>query len=154
MLETFLRLFPSRWVEFWDDTRLRFAPAAEPTLPLARFIYEAKKIKWIEENGERKAVAKWKAFEPPKSLKLSVMHTEGVARNSVWDIDPLRGSKLAIAAAHFHASDAISQGLDVLRDNRPPRHVTIRGWPSERYDRMAVIEHLAAVSEVQVRSGG
>jgi len=149
----FLRRFHGRLQESWDDLLLVFAPAADSSLPLARFVYELKgKITVKEDSGQRKAFAKWKAFEPPKNGKLSTMHTFGLSRADVWSIDPGRKSgsgsiDRAVAVAHFEASAALELKLEVLRDDRPPRHVTIRGWPSSPEKRHVLLQYATRLAD-------
>lgn len=151
----FLNRFRSRWAESWDDFRLRFAAPAPPTLPLARFIYESNKMAWSTTAGIRQRVAKAVAFEPPPNLKLSVFRTDDLTE-TVWRLAAprvMKGERQdAIALASFEAKVAMSEKLEALMDNRPDRHVTIRRWPPERYDRLAIQTKLADAAVIQTRS--
>ncbi len=158
MLAGFLKRSRSHWYEFWDDLRLRLTPVAPADLPIARFIYQKRHFTTVVEDGVRRPVAKAKAFEPPKNGKLSTMHTRELDRDVLWEIDPRRPGQVALAAAHIVAEHAISQRLDVRMDDRlndrPERHVTIRGWPpnttDEKHERMAVMLYLANAAEIQL----
>lgn len=156
MPDSFLTRSRLLLAESWDDALLVFARRADAELPLARFIFEKRQLIQRIVDGVNTPLAKWKAFEPPRNLKLSVFETKEHARTSpgIWQLDPLRAGKPAIAAAHFWAKDAYNQHLEPRVDNRPAHHVTIRGWPKgedKEYDRLAAATELAAAATVVMR---
>ncbi|MFC1573241.1 hypothetical protein ACFL6M_06540 [Candidatus Eisenbacteria bacterium] len=57
---------------------------------------------------------------------------------------------------HGHAilgeKQVIDKDLSVARDDSPPRHANIRGWPPEKHQRLAIAQDLAAAADLFVHS--
>ena len=101
-----------------------------PKCLLARFAVESGRL--------TNDLAKPKLFEPTLAGELSTFDVEGLTGTEVC--------KLGIGIAkerekRLHGWGEIScqqigeAGLEIDRDNDPPRHVTIRGWPQSREER-------------------
>lgn len=79
---------------------------------------------------------KYNAFMPPKTGKLSVYRTEGVAEAEIWNIGQekvaaIRKSPL-IGRADLLAQDIFDKGLDVVPETSPhPLHADIVGWEAD-----------------------
>src|SRR5690606_37673168 len=53
------------------------------------------------------------------------------------------------------AIQAITQvGLRLERDDNPPRHASIAGWPPDKHEWRSLAQELAAAAELHVRPGG
>lgn len=117
--------------------------------PLTRFIFSRSHF-----NVPKNRV-KHQAFLPPTDLKLSVFRIEGLTDGEVWQI----GEGLeAERDDHLHAradlaSDAVvTVGLSAIRDEPPPRHANIIGWPPDDKDSRKILAmELAAVASLATR---
>lgn len=105
--------------------------------------------RWFARESRR---VKPDAFVPHPYIELSVSCTHGLAEEAVWEIGrntaesrkdkpPLLG-RGDLAAGHVR-----KQGLLVARDDHPPFHANILGWPTDgkSAQRMKAVE-LAAES--------
>lgn len=95
---------------------------------LARFLFSQKHFKQTQSRATPDA------FMPPKDLQLSVSLISGLLANAVWDLgkgvlaqhpQPHLYGRADINVAAVHA-----QKLKAFRDDDPPRHVNVVGWPS------------------------
>ncbi len=111
---------------------------------LARFAFESGRL--------THSIAKPKLFEPNRALELSVFAVAGLDAEDI--------GKLGIGAAFRHATarrlygwgelneaDVRDVGLSVVRDDAPPRHANVVGWPSERGARKLIMIEMARRSE-------
>ena len=62
----------------------------------------------------------------------------------------LRPTQTLHAWANVVAGVVFAVGLDVRPDNRPPRHATIVGWPSEKHERLMLAQELAASATLRL----
>jgi hypothetical protein len=92
---------------------------------------------------------------PPLDCKLSIFDTEAVGEQSIWGI----GQRVAIernqtlyARGDIKTSSVIEQSLRVFRDQPPPRHRNIVGWPpaDQKEDQMLIAMQLAAVATLRL----
>lgn len=86
---------------------------------------------------------------PSADGQLSVFDTENLKDESVWRI----GRDVAIdrtihARADIATSAAVAQGLNLVRDEPPPRHRSLNGWPpaSQKEDQKLIAMELAAAA--------
>lgn len=89
-----------------------------------------------------------KLFEPNRKLELSVFYIDGLERARIRDIG------VAVAERHpsarrlhgwgeIAASDVASAGLRTARDDTPPRHANVVGWPEDAAERKLKAQILA-----------
>lgn len=95
---------------------------------LARFLFFQKHFKRTENRATPEA------FMPPPDLQLSVYLVTDMLADAVWDVgkgvlaqhrQPRLYGRADIDVAAVHA-----QKLKAFRDDDPPRHVSVLGWPS------------------------
>jgi hypothetical protein len=93
------------------------------------------------------------AFLPPSNdLRLSVCVTDGLDVSAIhsWgqkNVATVEREPKGFALLHVH--DIVAERLSVERDDVPPRHAEIVGWPEEKEARLDIakqlVEHVAAV---------
>ena len=111
---------------------------------LARFAFESGRL--------THSIVKPKLFEPNRALDLSVFVVGGLHASDI--------GKLGIGTAFRHAtarrlygwgelneSDVRDVGLRIVRDDSPPRHANIVGWPGDRSVRKLIMIEMARRSE-------
>ena len=113
---------------------------------LSRFLLFSR---WFTRQTRR---VKPDAFIPHPRIELSVSCTEGLIEREIWPLGETvvqeRPDDVTLyGRADLTAGAVRKQRLDVARNDNPPRHANIIGWPSEGKDaqRMRAIE-LAATS--------
>lgn len=86
---------------------------------------------------------------PPEDGKLSIFDTEKLEDESVWRMgrDVAIGRSLH-ARADILTTVVVAQGLNVVKDEPPPRHRNLDGWPpaSQKEDRKLIAMELAAAA--------
>src|SRR5262249_13310164 len=95
---------------------------------LARFLFQKSHFKRTENRATPEA------FMPPTDLKLSVYLTTGVPETEIWSLGravlvehpkPRLYGRADVSVEAIH-----HQKLKAFRDDDPPRHVNVTGWPS------------------------
>ena len=91
----------------------------------------------------------------PLRLKTSVFRTNGLERHEIWALgaehvaEP-RGKAL-YGYADLFASDVRAADLDVVPEVKPHRrHANIVGWGTEKHERLAAAQELAARARLVV----
>jgi hypothetical protein len=107
--------------------------------------------RWFKQSSSKVNVD---AFIPPRSLELSVSCTEGLAEQEIWPlglwvVEQRPDNVTLYGRGDLTAQNVRTQGLEVERDDNPPRHANITGWVSEDKpaQRMKAVE-LAAASKL------
>jgi hypothetical protein len=99
-----------------------------------------------------------RAFEPPPDLKLSVFRIDGLDEKKIWEIGlhDARGPSNRTLHARGDVTVAIVKGvsLHARREEPPPRHAVINGWPASKDHRMSLAQRLAAHSTLAIYSAG
>lgn len=131
---------------------LRLQSSSGPNADIAAR-YLVKRDEFLPESGRVKP----RALEPwRRDLRTSVFVITGLAEDAIWElgrrhVEPTRGPVLARADL---AERAITQvGLRLERDDNPPRHASIAGWPSDKHAWRSIAQELAAAAELHVRPG-
>lgn len=98
---------------------------------------------------------KWRAFDPPENLELSVFRTDGMTVEDIWRLGRERAGAVRNesprARADLGATDVRAQKLDVTaapKDDR--RHANIIGWPSEKESIRLIAMELAGSAKLQL----
>lgn len=121
-------------------------PPIGPAELLARFVYEASKV--------RTGRVHFRAFFDPGSNGISVSRVSGLSDAEVWAIGDGDGSPRgpAIASGDIEAGKIFDLQLQVAPDPPPPRHALIVGWDMTDKDRCrSVAQELAAVAALRLR---
>ncbi len=98
---------------------------------------------------------------PPRDGRLSVFDTESLSENEVWRI----GEEVAVerfevtqaqptlyARADISSEAVTRRRLRVLKDEPPPRHRSIEGWPTDaKEDQKLIAIELAADASLALR---
>ena len=125
--------------------------------PLARFLTQSSQFNAL--------MAKPAAFLPsPRDRETSVSRHGGEPLESLWAIGlEAAGDRKLYGAAIFKARAVRTAQLEVIADELPPRHATIRGWPwiegdpelqkAARKERAAVIASEASTSRRKFVNG-
>lgn len=92
------------------------------------------------------------AFMPPPDKKLSCFVTTGLEPNEIWEIaDRAITGRPVYGSADIGTREIHDEGLVVERDDVPPRHVNILGWPAEKDAQKEIAQALAAAATLRVR---
>lgn len=110
---------------------------------LARFALESGRL--------TDSIVKPKLFEPNRALELSVFRVDGLVRDQIRDLgDEVVEKHPSARKLHgwgeFPESAVQKAGLRVERDDDPPRHANIVGWPREPSERKQRQQILASHS--------
>lgn len=99
---------------------------------LSRFIRSRKDF------AAQKGRAKRNAFMPSGNpLQLSVFVTQDLNETEVWALTSHLQDKVR-ARADFTNDFLTRQALTLDRDDDPPRHANVVGWPSEKEHQMSI----------------
>lgn len=113
----------------------------DPSARLCRYILESSRI-----SG---GVANHRAFLPPPDLELSTFNIDGLDSGQIWAIgDNVRAEQAKerlYGRADLSAKAVYDASLRPVRDNHPPRHVVILGWP-DKAEHKSKAQLLAAAS--------
>jgi hypothetical protein len=95
------------------------------------------------------------AFIPPENdLRLSVCVTDDLATQEIHAWGKLHASspdREAKGFALLHVFDFHAEDLSVERDDAPPRHAEVTGWPADKEARLDVAKQLVrAIAEIQL----
>ena len=116
--------------------------------PISRFVFDSRHFSTVDRK------AKPKAFEP-KNNCVSVLRAIGLTDAEVWDwavtyVEPERG-KACRARADLTVVSVRRLILDLVRDEPPPRHANIVGWPDDKSAQKLLSIELAAEATLVVR---
>lgn len=107
---------------------------------LARFIRHSNQF------SKKSKIIKSSAFLPYPHLELSVFGITGLSEEEIWDIgnnvlpsNKGRGDILTIIVEKI--------GLNIDKNNIPPRHTNIIGWPDEKSKQKLYAEKLALAAK-------
>jgi hypothetical protein len=115
---------------------------------LSRFI--------LEKHHFSRGRVKPSAFLPSsKDLSMSALWIDELTEPEIWQMgDDVAGkprNRQCLARADFDSSAVSEVKLVTEPDPEPPRHVVLRGWPTEKDARIAVALDLCARSMLRVR---
>lgn len=108
---------------------------------LARYIYFSRFIKTSNRT------VRYAAFLPSSiDNKTSVFKITGLSENDIWDIanthvTPMQNNTLK-GRADIGSEDVISQGLDLIPDEHPDRHLNITGWSNDKSKNQLIAQEL------------
>jgi hypothetical protein len=110
-----------------------------PTSAVARFLFSQhlKKGRKLRPN----------AFEPPDDLKMSVCVRDGLSDIDAqqWGVDHAsRDGVPPKGFASLHVINLLAERLRVERDDIPPRHANVVGWPSDDAERLNISQAIRA----------
>jgi hypothetical protein len=112
------------------------------TAKLSRFILQSNKI-----SGDR---PNHRAFMPPPDLELSTFNIDDLSDRDIWRIgDAVRAEQHKenlYGRADLLAKSVYDVKLRAVRDDRPPRHVVVVGWPDDKAQQKNRAQLLAAAS--------
>jgi hypothetical protein len=90
---------------------------------------------------------------PPRDLKLSTFVTTGLEPSEIWELgDQAIVGRSTYGSADIEAQAVASEGLGIERDDSPPRHANIVGWPREKDAQKEIAQSLAAAATLRLRS--
>jgi hypothetical protein len=140
--KAFRALFRRASVESFQN--LDYEPPPEE--PLARYLFHASQF-----TSER---VKARAFEPPVDLRLSVFRTRELSEPRRWELGRRFATSVKNKTLRGRADLSVSAvsrfSLRTLRDEPPPRHAVVTGWPDTKDARMSVAQQLAAESALVI----
>jgi len=91
---------------------------------------------------------------PPSSLLLSVFVTDGLSTTEIHEHGerhaPRQGEPPK-AYGVIAAQAVLHQKLRIDRDDNPPLHANVIGWPNEKSERKSIAQHLAAAASLHIR---
>lgn len=115
---------------------------------LARFL--TSKSHFAPTKGRVKSAA----FLPGPDGTVSLYAIQGLSELSAWEIgDRLVGSpggRRIRARADLVSSEVLAP-LRVIRDNDPPRHRSLAGWPPDPSEQLLLALHLANTARLTLR---
>ncbi len=114
-----------------------------PNETVTRFLFQSNHF------ATRPPRVKGRALEPPEDRKTSVFRTHGLVGAEIWRIsltyiEPLRG-KPTLARADFTIAAAERLGLNIEKDEPPPRHANMTNWSTEKEARISLAQQLRQV---------
>lgn len=118
-----------------------------PDSDVARFLFSGhlKKGRILRPN----------AFMPPDDdLKLSVCVSDGLETEAIHEWGALHASRDSQGAKGFallHVANVLAENLVVQRDDSPPRHAEVFGWPEDKEARLDIAKQLASIAALQLR---
>ena len=97
------------------------------------------------------------AFMPVEDCKTSVFQrsvfqTSGLSDNEIWKIGDKYVTNSFTGRADVSVADVESVNLTIVRDNCPPRHANIVGWPKEQEDQLEIARILAERASLVLRA--
>jgi hypothetical protein len=146
-LSTVRSLFARAFRALWRAESIAHFPgiSVEPSAsePAARFIFSKSHFSRTSRR------VKPRALEPPEDdLELSVFRTHGLSSERIWDLGTRFATGLSHRSIHARAdfpfAEAFACALSARRDEPPPRHAVLHGWPTGKDARMSVAQQLAA----------
>ncbi len=100
----------------------------DPDDLLARFLLQKSHFKRTENRATPEA------FMPPPDLKLSVYQITNISDIEIWTLGQnvlqQHPQPRLYGKADVHVRAVHRQKLKAVRDDDPPRHVNVTGWPS------------------------
>jgi len=97
------------------------------------------------------------AFEVPEDdPALSVYRIQGLNEPSIWVLGQrfAAGGRTLHARAQLTVAQATPPPLVIAREEPPPRHAVVTGWPAAKHERVSFAQRLAADSALFVRPRG
>jgi hypothetical protein len=95
---------------------------------VSRFLFQKRHFKRAENRATPEA------FMPPADLQLSTFLTTGMTAAGIWELGKetlaLHPQPRLYGRAQLDVGVIKSQRLRALRDDDPPRHVNVVGWPT------------------------
>ncbi len=109
---------------------------------LSRFIFKRQHI--------RNNKGHWRAFEPPRNLRMSVFRTSDISEEEIWNfgenVATERGKPLN-GRVDITVLSVKNNGLDMYPDASPSRHANIINWPERKEEQMEIAMRLADASQ-------
>lgn len=140
----FLSRFLATCRAFWTPTAevVREKAAEEPSALLARYILESNRITGGGANH--------RAFMPPPDFELSTFNIDNLDSQEIWAIgETVRAEQKKASLygrADLQAKSVYDADLRPVRDDKPPRHVVIVAWPTDKAQIKNRAQLLAAAS--------
>jgi len=95
------------------------------------------------------------AFMPPKdSVVISVFLVDGLTSMQRWHHGDAYVGFVASARADFHVGTCRAYDLDVMFDDKPPRHANVGFFPTDKAARNNVAQRLASHATLVERETG
>ena len=119
----------------------------KPSEPLGRFLTQSKHF--VRTNNE----VKFKAFMPPRNLRLSVYRIYGLKLDEIWGagqkvILAMPERKTLYGVADIKAGIVEREKLEIEPDKLPCRHANIVGWPENDARQLSITQKLAAEAKL------
>jgi len=116
---------------------------------LARFLFSDKLF------ARTAGRVKWRAFDPPENLELSVFRIDGMTVEGVWRLGREQAGAVRNesprARADIEATEVRARKLDVAAAPKDDlRHANIVGWPSEKESIRLIAMELASSAKLQL----
>ena len=78
---------------------------------------------------------RFSAFMPPPDRELSTFNVDGLTDTQIWPLGEAvrleRAVERMYGRAELPVSAVLAQDLKAIRDDNPPRHVIVVGWPTD-----------------------
>ena len=107
---------------------------------LARFLKQSNQFAAVAKNVRTSAFM-------PYNMELSVFGIDNLSEEQTWDLGyrnlSLGLNKPIKARAEMLAEFVKKNGLQLVKDNNPPRHANIVGWPEAKHEQKLIAEKLA-----------
>lgn len=113
--------------------------------PIARFLRHRNHFS-REENRVTE-----RAFLPGRDGATSVFCVEGLTESGMWTLAESNNISNFHGAGIVNGSDVREAGLLLARDDDPPRHASIVGWPTEKDARKSMAQDLASRASLRLR---
>lgn len=123
----------------------------EDTEPLGRYLLSKG---YFSIQNKR---VKYSAFMPPPlDLHLSVFKTQGLTEDEIWTLGEEVVKKNQPSRTLYGRGEIIllnikAVDLELVPDNKPPRHANVIGWPQEKHARMLIAQELAAEAILKLK---
>lgn len=100
---------------------------------------------------------KFKAFMPPRDLRLSVFRIDGLTTEEIWEMGhrrvilAMKQPRQLYGVAEIKAASVTRVNLNIVPDPLPDRHANIVGWPTDQARHLSIAQQLAAEAQLKLR---
>lgn len=124
-------------------------PPLDGATPVARFLFK-------KDFSSKKGTVKYRAIVPQDGHDAtSIFRIDGLSDLETRRLGDERVGKLrnrdVKARTVFDRARANTAGLDVVADDRPPRHANLVGWPVSKEERISRAQELLKLAELVQR---
>lgn len=89
---------------------------------------------------------------PAADRQLSTFITTGLPDEDVWDIaDKAIVGRPTNGRGDLGTGPVLAEGLEIVRDDDPPRHANVTGWPTDKAAQKEIAQALAAAASLRLR---